>query len=123
MKKSVIPVLGALVVALVLAGCQSTKPILFIATPGYVDAQIAMREEAMRQDYDARIADLERELAVQKSAADELANLAGVITEVEQKNRELEELAGRVEQEIQDLPYDTIEIIVEVLTRHLEGNR
>jgi uncharacterized coiled-coil protein SlyX len=123
MSRRSIVVLAGLLATLALAGCQSTEPFLFIATPGYVEAQLAMSEEAIRQDYEARIADLEAELAEQKAAADELASLAGVITEVEQSNRELQELASRVEEEIQDLPYDTIEIIVQVLNRHLEGNR
>ena len=32
-----------------LAACQSTKPVWFIATPGYVEAELATSEDALRQ--------------------------------------------------------------------------
>lgn len=123
MNRRVIGVIALAIGGLVLAGCQSTSPILFIATPGYVEAQIAMREEALRQDYDARIVELEQQLSDQQAVADELSGLSDVITEVEASNRELQDLASVVEQELTDLPLETIQIIVDVLTRHLEGNR
>ena len=106
-----------------LVSCRTTEPIGFIATPGYVEAQLAAREEALRADYGARIAELESELAEQRAVSEELASLAAVIRDVEASNRELQGLASQVEQEIRDLPTTTIEILVEVLTRHLEGAR
>ncbi len=105
------------------AACQSTEPILFIATPGYVDAQVALREEALRQEYDQRIAELERELAQQKEVSDELSGLATVIGEIEASNQELQALADQVESELTSIPLDTIQTIVDVLTRHIEGNQ
>jgi uncharacterized coiled-coil protein SlyX len=104
-----------------LAGCQTTQPLWFIATPGYVEAQLAMREEALRQDYEGRIEELEKEVAEQRAVADELAGLAEVIREVEASNQELQTLATAVEAEIEDMPEETIRIIVEVLSRHLEA--
>ena len=67
----------------VLASCQSTKPFLFIATPGYVEAKLAAQEEVIRSDYEARISQLEAELSSQREVAQELADLSGVIREVE----------------------------------------
>ena len=104
-----------------LLGCQTTQPLWFIATPGYVEAQLAMQEEALRQDYEGRIEELEQEVTEQRAVADELAGLAGVIREVDASNQELQTLAAQVEQEIEDLPEQTIRIIVEVLSRHLEA--
>lgn len=106
-----------------LVSCGTTRPIWFIATPGYVEAQLASREEALRRDYEGRIAELEQELGNQRVVSDELAGLAGVIREVEASNRELQNLAAQVEDELEGLPRETIRIIVEVLTRHLEGPR
>jgi hypothetical protein len=106
----------------VLVSCQTTEPIWFIATPGYVEAQIATREAALRRDYDVRIEALETELDDQRRITDELAGLSEVIREVEASNVELRELAARVEEEIADLPEETIRTIVDVLTRHLEDS-
>lgn len=104
-----------------LVGCQTTQPLWFIATPGYVEAQLAVQEEALRQDYEGRIEELEQELTEQRAVADELAGLAEVIREVEASNQELQTLATAVEAEIEDMPEQTIQIIVEVLSRHLEA--
>ena len=124
MKKStftrVALILGA---AVALAACQSTEPILFIATPGYVDAQVAMREEALRQEYDGRIAELEQELEAQRQVADELANLSSVISDIEASNSELQALASQVEGELESIPLETIQTIVDVLTRYVQGNQ
>lgn len=111
----------AAALALVLASCQSTEPILFIATPGYVENQLARQEESIRSEYDARIADLEAEIDEQRTVSDELAGLSQVIRDVESSTRELEQLAAQVEDELAGLPEETIRIIVDVLTRHLEG--
>lgn len=104
----------------VLVSCQTTRPIWFIATPGYVDAKLATQEEAIRSDYESRISQLEAELDSQRQVAQELADLSGVIREVEASNRELQELAAQVERELAGLPEETIRLIVEALTRHLE---
>jgi hypothetical protein len=111
-----------------LAACNTTQPVGFIATPGYVDAQIAASEEAMRLEYesllvqkDREIARLQRELEDQRVVADELAGLADLIRDVDASNRELQELASEVEVRLQDIPNETLEILVEILSRHLEG--
>jgi len=114
-------IIGALTV--LLASCSTTKPIWFIATPGYVESQLAVREEALRNDYTARIVALETELESQRAVSDELAALAEVIKQVEASNIELQGLAAEVEDELAELPDETIRIIVEVLNRHLEGPR
>ena len=114
-------IIGALTV--LLASCSTTKPIWFIGTPGYVESQLAVREEALRNDYTARIVALETELESQRAVSDELAALAEVIKQVEASNIELQGLAAEVEDELAELPDETIRIIVEVLNRHLEGPR
>lgn len=110
-------------VLLALASCQSTEPILFIATPGYVENQLARQEASIRDEYDARIAELEAELDEQRTVSDELAGLSQVIRDVESSTRELEQLAAQVEDELAGLPEETIRIIVDVLTRHLDGEQ
>ena len=103
-----------------LAACQSTKPVWFIATPGYVEAEVATSEDALRKEYDARIEELESELASQREVTEELAGLTTVIRDVEASNAELRDLASQVEDEIAALPEETIRTIVDVLTRHLD---
>lgn len=104
-----------------LASCQSTEPIWFIATPGYVEAEVATSEDALRREYDARLEELEAELASQREVTEELAGLSEVIREVEASNEELQGLAAQVEDEIAGLPEETIRTIVDVLTRHLDA--
>ncbi len=116
-------VVVAIALLVLLASCSTTKPIWFIATPGYVESQLAAREEALRSDYTARIVELEIELESQRAVSEELASLAEVIKQVEASNLELQGLAGEVEKELAGLPSETIRIIVEVLSRHVEGPR
>lgn len=103
-----------------LAACQSTEPVWFIATPGYVEAQMATSEDALRREYDTRIEELEAELARQRDVTEELAGLSAVIRDVEASNNELRDIAGQVEDDIARLPRETIRTIVDVLARHLE---
>ena len=103
-----------------LAGCATTKPIWFIATPGYVEAQIATSEDATRSEYEAQIAQLQRDLNAQRAVADELAALTGVISEIESNNRELLGLADELEDRLAALPRETIRQLVDILERHLE---
>jgi len=112
----------------VLVSCHTTEPIWFIATPGYVDAQIASSEETMRMEYerllvqkDREIARLQRELDEQRAVAEELSGLADLIREVDADNRELKGLASQVEVRLDQIPNETLQILVELLTRHLEG--
>lgn len=112
---------AAVGLAVVLLGsCQTTEPLWFIATPGYVEAQVATSEQALRREYDVRIKELETQLAGQREVTDELAGLSDIIRDVEASNAELRELADQVEREIEDLPEETIRTIVDVLTRHLQ---
>lgn len=111
------------IAAAALAACQSTEPVWFIATPGYVEAEVATSEESLRRDYDARIEELEAELASQREVTEELAGLSEIIREVEASNEELRDLASQVEDEIAGLPEETIRTIVDVLTRHLEESQ
>ena len=106
-----------------LASCQTTEPVWFIATPGYVDSRLAAQEEALRGEYGTRIAELEREVESQREIASELSELATVIRDVEASNRELQDLASQVETELAEIPEETIQLIVDVLTRHLEATR
>jgi hypothetical protein len=103
-----------------LLSCRTTEPVWFIATPGYVESRLAAQEEALRNDYERRIADLEEELESQRAVSEELAGLADTIKDVEQSNRELQDLAGQVEREIEGLPEETIRLIVDVLSGHLD---
>jgi len=114
---------GILVVAcaaLLSAGCQSTRPIWFIATPGYVKARIASSEEAIRAEYEIEIEKLQEQLAEQERAAKELSQLASIIEEVDASNKELQELAQDVEQRLEALPNETLKLLVEVLSEYLE---
>ncbi|MFP4115332.1 MAG: hypothetical protein ACOC1I_03905 [Spirochaetota bacterium] len=111
----------AIVVAMgFLVSCRTTEPVWFIATPGYVEAQLAAREEAIRSDYERRIANLEAEVEQQRDVSDEVADLAEALQDVEDSNRKLQDLADTVEEELAALPEETIRLIVEVLSRHLE---
>ena len=109
-----------LVVVLVLAGCATTKPIWFIATPGYVEARVATSEDATRLEYEAQIARLQDELDAQKAVSDDLAALADVIGEIESSNQELLGLADELEDRLAELPRETLRQLVEILQRHLE---
>lgn len=111
--------LGFVAVVLV-AGCATTEPIWFIATPGYVEAQIAMSESATRQEYEAQFAQIQSELNAQRAVSDELATLADVIAEVESSNRELLGLADELEDRLTAIPLETIRQLVEILQRHLD---
>ena len=102
------------------AGCATTEPIWFIATPGYVEAQIATSENATRGDYEAQIARLQDELDAQRTVSDELAGLAEVIAEIESSNQELLGLADELEDRLAELPRETIRQLVEILQQHLE---
>jgi len=105
--------------ALVFTGCATTKPIWFIATPGYVEAQIATSESATRAQYESQIAALQRNLDAQRAVTDDLASLAEAISEIEQSNRELLDLADEVEDRLTDLPLETIRQLVNILEEHL----
>ena len=108
------------ILVIMASSCASTKPIWFIATPAYVEAQIATSEDATREEYDARIRQLEAELDSQKTVSSELAALAEVISEVESSNRELVRLADDLEDRLAELPGETIREIVEILQRYLD---
>jgi len=110
---------GLLTVVL-FAGCATTEPIWFIATPGYVEAQIATSENATRGDYEAQIARLQDELEAQRTVSDKLAGLAEVIAEIESSNQELLGLADALEDRLAELPRETIRQLVEILQQHLE---
>lgn len=128
--RNVIRVLCAAALVLLATSCRTTEPVWFIATPGYVEA----REEALREEYDRRIYDLELEIAAQRqradqlsrevaearTRADELEGLATIVREVESGTRALQELAYVFEQEIRLIPEQTIHLIVAALTGHLE---
>jgi hypothetical protein len=103
------------------AGCRTTEPVWFIATPGYVEAQLATREHALRREYDDRIHGLEHEMELQRRISNEMADLARAIRDVEAENRELQVLAAEFERAIRDLPADTIQAIVDALTGYLES--
>ncbi|MBU8913326.1 MAG: hypothetical protein KOO61_04830 [Spirochaetales bacterium] len=109
-----------LVVVLVLAGCATTEPIWFVATPGYVEARLATSEEATRVEYEAQIGRLQDELNAQRAVSDELAALADVVGEIESSNQELLGLADGLEDRLAELPRETIRQLVEILQRHLE---
>ncbi len=109
------------VVVVMVAGCQTTQPVWFIATPGYVEARIATHEHALRRAYDDRISGLEQELDSQRRVSDELASLSQVIREVEADNRELLILASELDRALQDLPAHTIQAIVNALAGYLES--
>lgn len=111
---------GLVSLVLLLAGCQTTEPIWFIATPGYVESRIAGSEAAMRREYELEIAELRRRLAEQEAAAAELAELATVIRDVEASNKELQQLAQDVEERLNELPTETIHMLVDVLSEYLE---
>ena len=113
-------VVFGLVVVLMLAGCATTKPIWFIATPGYVEAQIATSENATRLEYETQIARLQDDMDTQRAISDELAALADVIAEIEGSNRELLGLADELEVRLAELPRETIRQLVEILQQHLE---
>jgi type IV pilus biogenesis protein CpaD/CtpE len=104
---------------LLMAGCATTEPLWFIATPGYVDSRIALSEEAVRQEYEQSIARLEAELADQRATAEELAALAEMIEEIDASNRELLGLAETLEDRLEDLPRETIAQLVEILEAYL----
>lgn len=119
--------LFAVAAAGMLAGCATTKPIGFIATPGYVESRIATSENAMRADYEARLAEKDRqisqlqaELRAQRQVTEDLAGLADVVMEVESSNRELRDLAVVVEDRLAELPRETIRELVRALERYLE---
>jgi hypothetical protein len=114
-----IALLGAAVL-LATAGCASTEPIWFIATPGYVDSRIAVSEEAVRSEYEAEVARLEAELQDQRRVSEELAGLAAIIEEVDKSNQELRELASAVEARLEMMPTETIQRIIDVLQEHLQ---
>ena len=114
----------------ILVSCSTTDPIWFIATPGYVDAQIASSEETMRLEYerqlvqkDREIARLQRELEEQRAVADELAGLVDLVHRIDADNHELMGLADQYEAELARIPNETLQILVELLSRHLEGQR
>lgn len=107
--------------AVLFAGCQSTRPIWFIATPGYVEARIAGSEEAIRAEYELEIEKLQARLTEQEQAAEELAQLASIIEEVDANNKELQELAQGVELRLDDLPEETLQLLVEVLSDYLQA--
>ncbi len=126
-KVRAVGVVCAAAVAAFLSGCATTEPIWFIATPGYVEAQIATSEAAMRQEYevqlaekDRQIARLESEMQAQRRITDEVATLADVITEIESSNRELRGLAQEVELRLDALPRETIQELIEALEHYLE---
>lgn len=105
-----------------LAGCATTEPIWFIATPGYVESRIATSEEATRRSYEAEIAQVQSELESQREVASELAAMADIIAEVEQNNRELLALADVLEDRLQNLPTETIRQLVIILQEHLDSD-
>jgi hypothetical protein len=109
------------IVAVVFSGCATTKPVWFIATPGYVETQIATREHALRREYEDRFYGLEHEIEAQRRLSNELAGLSQVIRELEADSRELQIFATELEQAIRHLPAHTIQAIVDALKAHLES--
>ncbi len=109
-----------LFVLVLFAGCATTEPLWFIATPGYVEAQIATSENAVRMEYEAEIARLQDELNAQRAVSDELVALADVIAKIENSNQELLGLADELEDRLSELPRETIRQLVEILQQHLE---
>lgn len=101
----------ALIATSTLGGCASTEPIWFIATPGFVEAQIMASEAAVQADYeeklaqrDARIDELEAELSAQQAVAEELRELVGDISRIDL------------------LPTETLRLLVDVLDDYLREN-
>lgn len=117
--RRIVPAILIAAGAALLAGCATTEPIWFIATPGYVDSRIARSEEETRQQYEQEIASLEQEVDEQRTAARELAALADVIAELESSNRELLGLADDLEVRLANLPDETIRQLVTILEDYL----
>lgn len=120
------------------AGCSTTKPILFIATPGYVDQEIA----AVRNEVERAVAENESEAAIvseevevireeiaavseelerQREVAAELAALAEDLAGLQASTAELEALAAQVEGRLGSLPLETLQLLRDVLAEYLAG--
>jgi len=117
MKRFLLPVAAVLV----LAGCATTEPIWFIATPGYVESRIATSEEATRSAYEAELARLQAQIDSQNEIVSRLDSMSDVIAEVEKNNDDLLALADVLEERLQNLPTETIRELVAILQEYLDA--
>ena len=113
-------VAAAILIAIALSGCATTEPIWFIATPGFVEAQIATSENATKLAYENQIAQLQGEINAQRAVSEELGGLVDVISEIEDSNRQLLGLADELEDRLSSLPQETIRQLVDILENYLE---
>ena len=121
-----------LFIAIALSGCATTG-FLGLATTKYVDRRISESDESMEEidrkldlayeDYDEnreRLNELETEIQDLLQAKEELESLVEVIRQNEEATAELQDLAVRLERELETIPEDTLILLAELIQDYLD---
>ena len=106
--------------AVLLAGCATMAGWVGIASEEMVEEQAAATDARLAAA-DAEIRRLEAELGAAQAKAARLERLTGELEETIRATRELQELAGVMEGRLEELPQDTLRLLVEILQEYLQG--
>jgi hypothetical protein len=119
MKRLIIPVLSIL---FVFSGCASTGFLGFLATTESVDARIAERDAAMREELQRQKAEIDRVTRDLKELDGLKADAVEAMENAAESRRSVEELRvliADLESRIIDLPEQTVRMLIEILQASL----
>jgi predicted nuclease with TOPRIM domain len=132
MKKMLMMAAAPLMIALavLMIGCASTKGFLGLTTVSTMEAELAqIREEEDRRHQELRqeLERISRELSSLNAEVDRHEELSGEIrqvledfAEVQKATSDLQQLAEQVEDELDAIPRETLQQIVDVLQAYLD---
>jgi septal ring factor EnvC (AmiA/AmiB activator) len=120
MKRLIIPIVS---IAFVLSGCASTGFLGFLATTDSVDQQMAERDAAMREEFKAQKAEIDRmsrNLEELETLRDDTKEAVEQASQSRQSIEELRALIDDLESKLLDLPEQTLRRIIEILQASLK---
>jgi outer membrane murein-binding lipoprotein Lpp len=117
MRRTVTAALLGVWTFLLLAGCATMAERVGIASSESVDQKLT----ATRSELEQEIAALRAELETQQRRVSQIEDLSVDLEQAIQATQELEQLAGIMESRLERMPRDTIEELVAILQRYLEG--
>ena len=113
------------VAVFLIAGCTTTKPILGIATAGYVDSRIATANDENKKSI-AQMEDdlkaLQSDVAKFKDQTEQINAILDDLAKAKSTTAELQQLASTVKDKIDSLPKETLLQLADLIRSSLSEN-
>jgi uncharacterized protein YlxW (UPF0749 family) len=113
---------GLVVASLLLGGCATMAGWVGIASEAQLEEQAASTEVRLAAA-DTEIAQLRADLELYDEKADRLESLTEDLEKAIRSTQELQELAQVMEARLQEVPQDTLRLLVEIIERYLQDQQ